>query len=92
MTKDSGADAGFWRGVCATRLRSSFTDLNGCVGICMRAFLCYSVEPLITLIPADDLLQAVNSVTLARENIFCTHSTDCTCIGRLETENGGNMS
>ena len=46
----------------------------------------------ITLIPADDLLQTVNSVTLARENIFCTHSTDCTCIGRLETENGGNMS
>ena len=46
----------------------------------------------ITLIPADDLLQAVNSVTLARENIFCTHSTDCTCIGGLETENGGNMS
>ena len=46
----------------------------------------------ITLIPADDLLQTVNSVTLARENIFCTHSTDCTCIGGLETENGGNMS
>ena len=46
----------------------------------------------ITLIPADDLLQAVNSVTLARENIFCTHSTDCTCILGLETENGGNMS
>ena len=46
----------------------------------------------IILIPADDLLQAVNSVTLARENIFCTHSTDCTSIGGLETENGGNMS
>ena len=46
----------------------------------------------ITLIPADDILQAVNSVTLARENIFCTHSTDCTGIGGLETENGGNMS
>ena len=48
----------------------------------------------ITLIPADDLslLQVVNSVTLARENIFCTHSTDCTCIGGLETENGGNIS
>ena len=45
----------------------------------------------ITLISADDLLQA-NSVTLAREIIFCTHSTDCTCIGGLETENGGNMS
>ena len=46
----------------------------------------------ITLISADDLLQAVNSVTLVHENIFCTHSTDCTCIGGLETENGGNMS
>ena len=34
----------------------------------------------ITQIPADDLLQAVNSVTLAHESIFCTHSTDCTCI------------
>ena len=30
----------------------------------------------VTLIPADDLLQAVNSVTLARENIFCTHLTN----------------
>ena len=39
--------------MCATRLHSGFTDLNGCVGTCMRAFLCYSVEPLKIYHPTD---------------------------------------
>ena len=62
------------------------------VHICMRAYLCYTVESLKIYHHSDSgryLLQAVNSVTLACENIFCTHSnfsTDCTCIGGLETE------
>ena len=36
------------------------------------AFLCYlsDLKFTITLIPAEDLLQAVTSVTLALENIF----------------------
>ena len=46
-------------------------------------------EPLIIYhrTPVDDLLQAVNSITFAREKIFCTHSTDCTCRG---IRNGSN--
>ena len=80
--------------MCATPLRSGFqgycTFLNRCVGTCMRFSLLFEPLKIYHHIPADDLLQAaVNSVTLARENIFCTHSnfsTDCTCIGGLETE------
>ena len=39
------------------------------------AFLSLLFEPLHhhTDSAADDLLQAVSSVTLTRENIFCTH-------------------
>lgn len=78
--------------MCATPLRSGFqgycTFLNRCVGTCMRFSLLFEPLKIYHHIPADDLLQAVNSVTLARENIFYTHSnfsTDCTWI-----RNGGN--
>ena len=67
--------------VHATPLRSGFqtivlfTDLNGCVGTCMHFSLLFEPLKIYHHIPANDLvLQAVNSVTLARENIFCTHS------------------
>ena len=63
--------------MCATTLRSGFQVivlLNGCVGTCMRFSLLFEPLKIYHHIPADDLFQAVNSVTLAHENIFCTHS------------------
>ena len=62
-------------------------DLNGCVVTCMRFPLLFEPLKIYHRTPADDLLQAVNSITIARENFFCTHSQDCTCRG---IRNGSN--
>ena len=48
-----------------------YCTLNGCVGTCMRFSLLFEPLKIYYYIPADvPLLQAVNSVTLAREKIF----------------------
>ena len=68
----------------------SLMDLNGCVFTCMRFPLLFEPLKIYHRTPADDLLQAVNSLIRhnirARKNFF-THSTDCTCRG---IRNGSN--
>ena len=72
----------------------SLMDLNGCVVACTRFPLLYEPIKIYHHTPADDLLQAVNSIiqhNIRARKFFCTHtpnlSTDCTCRG---IRNGGN--
>ena len=77
----------------ATPLRFVFQAivLNGCVGTCMLFSLLFEPLNIYHHIPADDLIfQAVNSVTLACDNAFCTHSNFSTACRGIR--NGGNHS
>ena len=71
--------------MCATLVSRLlwFYGFNGCVGTCMHFSLLF--EPLKIYHHTDDLLQAVNRMTLARENIFCTHP-NFSQIVHVETE------
>ena len=66
----------------------SLMDLNGCVVTCMRFPLLFEPIEIYHHTPADDLLQAVNSIIQrnfrARKKFFVhipNFSTDCTCRG-----------
>ena len=60
-------------------------DLNGCVVTCMRFPLLFEPLEIYHRTLADDLLQAVNSITFAREKIFA-HIPQIVHVGGLETD------
>ncbi len=68
----------------------SLMDLNGCVVTCMRFPLLFEPIKIYHYTPADDLLQAVNSITFARENFFA-HIPQIVHVGGIRNGNNHNQ-